>query len=70
VLLALLADAAPNGAGLAILAVIFLVFVAVALGVVALIVRAVLKRRRHEGPPPTPTTPPAEQELKREGLTD
>lgn len=59
----LLADAAPSGAGLAIVGVIFLVFIAVCLGVVVLLVRLFLKRRKGQGPPPAPPVPPAETDV-------
>jgi flagellar basal body-associated protein FliL len=55
----LLADAAPNGSGLAIIGVIFLIFIAVCLGALLFIVRWFLRRRRDLGPPPAEPRPEA-----------
>jgi hypothetical protein len=60
---ALLADAGPNGSGLAIIGVIFLVFILVCLGAVILVIRFILRRRHRLGPPPAPPKAPEEEHL-------
>jgi heme/copper-type cytochrome/quinol oxidase subunit 2 len=44
--MSVLADAAPNGAGLAIIAIILLAFVALVVGVVAFVVVMIVRARR------------------------
>ncbi|MDQ1438193.1 MAG: hypothetical protein QOK43_1822 [Acidimicrobiaceae bacterium] len=59
-----LADAAPSGSGFAIIGVIFLVFILVCLGLVALLVRFFLRRRHRHDPPPAPPKSPEEEDLR------
>jgi hypothetical protein len=60
---ALLADAGPNGSGLAIIGVVFLVFILVCLGAVVFLLRFILRRRHRLGPPPAPPKSPEEEHL-------
>lgn len=54
-----LADAAPTGAGLAIVGVILLAFLAVVIGTVVLVIVLIVKARRRRNTPSDPgATPP------------